>query len=457
MNRIKTITLVSILLTVAFIGFSQEVTQQQAIDTLNTQIKSVESDIKVLKKIKFSGLLQPQFQMADTIGSPSFSGAEFKGYDNRFTIRRARLKAAYTGDNTNIVFQLDLRENGMFVKEAYGSYSESWMKTFTVTAGIMNRPFGHEIEASSSTMEYPERSRITQTLFPDECDLGAKLTLQAPKTSVYNFIKLDLGLFDGNAIAAETDNYKDFIGHLFLKKSLMQEKLTLSGGFSYYNGGWANQSGKVYKYEAGNGYVQDVNYKKLDKVKREYMGIDAQTSFTSGAGQTSLRGEYIWGEQPGTKKSTNSPKGLVTETKNIVVLDTLGAPYTVTANAINSDAYLRSFSGGYVALIHRIMKTKHEVVVKYDWYDPNTDATGVNIDGLNGTFASDLKFHTVGLGWNYYISNYLRIMAYYEMVTNETAASEYNTNAKVATINGVTDYTNNLKDNIFTLRFNFKF
>jgi hypothetical protein len=457
MNKITPIALLSLLLVFTLKGFSQELTQQQSIDTLNAKVEGLESDVKILKKIKFSGLLQPQFQMSDTIGSPSFSGAEFKGYDNRFTIRRARLKAAYAGDNTNIVLQLDLRENAVFVKEAYGSFSEPWMKTFTISAGVMNRPIGYEVEASSSTMEYPERSRITQTLFPDECDLGAKLTIQAPKTSALNFMKLDIGLYDGNAIAAETDNYKDFIGHYSLKRSFLNENLTVGAGVSYYNGGWANQSGKVYNFEKSTGYALDANYKKLDKVKREYYGIDAQATFSSAVGITTIRGEYLWGQQPGTQKSSISPKGLVTETKTIVVLDTLGAPYSVTSNAINSDAYLRNFSGGYVSLIQRIMQTKHEVVVKYDWFDPNTDASGSDINGLNKTFATDLKFHTLGIGWNYYITNYLRIMAYYEMVTNETAATGFNANAGIKNPTGVTDYTKDLKDNIFTLRFNFRF
>jgi hypothetical protein len=454
MNKIKTTILSGIMLTVAYSGFSQEMTTQQAIDTLNTKVESVESDVKILKRIKFSGLLQPQFQMADTIGSPSFSGADFKGYDNRFTIRRARLKAVYTGDNTNIVFQLDLKETGMFIKEAYGSYSEPWMKTFTLSGGIMNRPFGYEVEASSSTMEYPERARITQTLFPDECDLGAKLTIQAPKTSPLNILKLDLGLFDGNAIAPETDNFKDFIGHLSVKKNLLNENLTVGGGLSYYNGGWANQSGNVFAYEKGTGYVQDASYIKLDKVKREYYGIDAQTTFSSAAGITTLRGEYMWGQQPGTLKTSISPKALVTESKNTSVIN--GVTKTITTSStVGSDAYLRNFSGGYVTLIQRIMQTKHEVVLKYDWYDPNTDATGTDITGSTGTYATDLKFHTLGIGWNYYITNYLRIAAYYEMVTNETAA-----NSKAGGVdkpNGTNNYTKDLKDNIFTLRFNFRF
>lgn len=166
--------------------FGQETPNKITTDSL---AKILQAEINILKKIKFSGFIQGQWQMADTIGSPSYNGGTFSGLDNRFNVRKARFKTTYAGDNSQIAFQFDLRETGVFVKEAYFSYTEPFSKSATLTGGIFGRPIGWEVEASSTAMESAERARITQTLFPDESDIGVKLTLQAPKTSPLSFIK----------------------------------------------------------------------------------------------------------------------------------------------------------------------------------------------------------------------------------------------------------------------------
>ena len=213
------------------IAQAQEEAIKDSVQYLSNKTDNLESEIDALKKIKLSGYIQAQWQKADTIGSPSVAGGNFSGLDNRFQVRRARLKAAYSGTNSTIAMQLDLKDDGSVkVKEAYGIYTEPLLNAFSLTGGIFNRPIGFEVEYSSSTLESPERARVLQTLFPDECDMGAKLTIQAPKTSSWNFLKLDVGLFNGNAITSETDKFKDLIAHLSFKKVLMDENLQVSGG-----------------------------------------------------------------------------------------------------------------------------------------------------------------------------------------------------------------------------------
>ena len=246
-------------------------------------------------------------------------------------------------------------------------------------------------------------------------------------------------------MVAETDKYKDFIGHLSLKKTLLNENLNVSGGVSYYKGGWANGTANVYNIDATNKFVKDAFYTKGNIIKREYFGIDAQASLNSGLGITTIRGEYLWGQQPGTVKSSVSPKGAVTETKDIIVADTAKKVYTVTSSAFPSDVYVRNFSGGYVYFVHRIMQTKHELVLKYDWYDPNT-----KINGTQVTNVGDVKFTTIGLGWNYYATPNVKFTAYYDMVSNE------NTSIK-GKGTGVDNYTKDIKDNVLTLRVLYKF
>jgi hypothetical protein len=434
-------------------------------DTIPGTVKKIQSDLSILSRLKFSGFVQAQYQKADTIGVASYAAANFTGLDSRFNVRRGRLKAVYSGDNAQVAVQFDLKENGVFAKEAYGVYTEPWLKTFSLTGGFFNRPIGNEVEYSSSSLESPERARITQILFPDESDLGAKITIQAPKSSPWNFIKLDAGLFSGNGINPETDKYKDFIGHLFLKKSLLNEKLSLSGGFSLYDGGWAVQKpGIVYTFHSDTkSFVADPSYNAGDEVKRVYYDIDAQVSYQSNLGLTSLRAEYLWGKQPGTSSTSASPKGLVTEANNVIVKDTAGKVQTIAlAAAKGSDVYLRDFSGGYIYFIQRIMKTKHELVIKYDWYDPNTKVSGNDI-GNNSTAIknpsrtgyTDVKYTTLGLGWNYYATENVKFTAYYDIVTNETTNSTYFTNDGKNIRNK--SIAKDIKDNVLTLRVQYKF
>ena len=184
----------------------------QAVDTLNTKIENVKSDLDLLKKLKISGYIQAQWQLADSAGQLSpFSAGNFpKNSDNRFMIRRGRVKFAYEGKLTQFVLQIDATEKGVSLKDAYLNFKDPWLQMFTVQAGVFNRPFGYEIAYSSSLRESPERSRVMQTLFPGERDLGAMLTIQPRKDSRYNFIRLNAAILAGNGIAPETDSHKDF-------------------------------------------------------------------------------------------------------------------------------------------------------------------------------------------------------------------------------------------------------
>ena len=86
-----------------------------------------------------------------------------------------------------------------------------------------------------------------------------------------------------------------------------------------------------------------------------------------------------------------------------------------------------------------------QVVVKYDWYDPNTEVAGDEIKGgatkLNST---DIKYNTMGVGYIFHWDHNIKMMAYYAMVKNETSAN-------------LTGFTKDLKDNVFTLRMQYKF
>ena len=401
-------------------------------DTITQTLEKVQSELQLMNRLKITGYVQAQYQKADTAGIESFAGGNFgTNLDSRFTVRRGRFKLAYTNELSNYVIQVDVTEKGLGIKDAYASFTEPWFKSATFTGGIFDRPFGYEISYSSSSRESPERSRVYQTLFSGEREVGAKLTLLPPKASRFYFFKIEGGLFNGSGpTAVEFDSYKDFIGHVSFFKNMMNESISLSGGLSYYNGGWRQNTKYVYRM-ANSGFVKD-SAKIGDKVKREYFGVDAQVSIVNNPlGITTLRGEYIQGQQPGTSAGSISP-----------------------SVQPSGDAYIRNIQGGYFYFLQNILKTPNQLVFKYDWYDPNTKASGNEI-GLAGsnTSAADVKFTTIGLGWIYRWNSQIKITAYYDIVKNETS----NAIAAIEKNNTVKTWSKDRKDNVFTLRLQYKF
>lgn len=439
------------LLAAALLAFTANVFAQESInpiDTLAAYVQKMNSSVNTLSKIKITGYIQAQYQKTDSMGIKSFSGGDFDSKtDNRFGVRRGRLKFAYNGNLSTAVFQLEATEKGVSLKDAYLAFTEPWMQAFTITGGVFNRPFGFEVPYSSASLESPERARFNQTLFPGEEDLGASLTFQMPKASPWNFIKIEAGLFTGNGINPEFDKKKDFIGRIGIQKSIFNEQVKYGIGVSHYNGGVYQGTKTAYKIDKVSGInvfskvASDTTVGEFQK--RIYSGFDAQITFETAIGLTTLRGEYVYGTQPGQSKSTNSPTSDFTK---------------VTAPATVPETYVRKFNAGYAILTQSIARTPFTVVIKYDFYDPNTDIEGDEIGqsvvatGVKATTEGDIKHTTLGVGLLWAISNNVRLTAYYDMVTNEKTK-----NLKPDFTKSNSNFSKDLKDNVFTLRLQYKF
>lgn len=398
-------------------------TEQKRIEDIEQRTENIEGILGRLEKLKISGYLQGQFQWGEEAASLKV-GSGNENPDKSFSrigIRRGRIKFAYEEGIATGVFQLDITENGVGLKDVYLNIKDPWTRTNALRAGVFDRPFGFEIGHSSSRRETPERSTVFQTLFPDERDLGAMLILQPAQTSPWHVLKLEAGLFAGNGIRRETDSRKDFIGHLSFHK-MWHNAVVLGLGISHYNGFVYQGTDAVYKMD-GEEFVYDSSPSNLGKyAKRIYTGLDAQFSLKSSWGMTQLRAEYLFGQQPGTESGSKSPN---------------------YSSLPDDDTYIRDFSGGYVILVQDIGVSPFAAVVKYDWYDPNTKVSGDEI-GYGGTTQADLSRHTIGLGALWHINNNLRLQAYYEFNRNEK--SEYEDG-----------WSDNLKDDVFTLRLQYRF
>lgn len=424
MKRIKHISILLLLLSFYFLNVKSQETANE--DTIPRVIEQLQSDLSILKKLKISGYIQAQALLSDSSSiSPGkdATGKDLPGIDKNFQLRRGRIKFAYTGNSLNqYVMQFDVTENGFKTKDIYAKITDPFLKSITLTAGIFNRPWGYEIEYSSSMRESPERSKASTTLFPNERDLGAMLTLQAPKTSRWNFLKLDVALVTGNSVSTfETDKYKDVIARLGFSKAFMSESLKLSGDVSYYNGGPANGSRSNFKTE--NKGIYSVSVDTGSRVKRELYGADFQISYDNPIGITTLRGEYYMGQQPGTQNSATSQTGV-----------------------LSGNAYIRNVQGYYVYFVQNFLG-RHQLVVKYDVWDPNTKVSGKEIAAStiasNSFTKADIKYSTLGIGYAIRLDENTKFTVYYDMVTNESTS--------------LSKYTKDRKDNLLTLRLQYKF
>lgn len=390
---------------------------------LEHRLDNLEKVMNELKKVTLSGYFQGQYIYAEKdaiirLGTPNENpNRSF----SRIGIRRARIKTTYDDGIGSAVFQLDITERGIIVRDAYLSFKDPWLKTSTMRGGIFFRPFGHDVRYSSSRREAPERARVVTTLFPAERDLGAMIQLKAPDSSPLRIFVLEGALIAGNGVAMESDSRRDFIGHFGVSPEL-KNGINLTVGTSYYLGSVYQGTENVYTMQ-GSGFVRNFDVNNLGAyARREYLGFDLQTDFRSSLGRSQLRAEYIFGQQPASRNSSGSPS---------------------TSQRPNVDTYIRNFTGGYVVYVHDLPKLPFAGFVRYDWYDPNVKVSGNNI-GLNETTETDLWRKALGFGVIWRFNRNTELHGFYDINTNETTRNIHN-------------FNRNLQDNTFTMTFLHKY
>ena len=348
-------------------------------------------------------------------------------------LRRSRVCIDYVhymnvkGPGVQIVFQFDANERGFTVRDVWGRIFENKYQLYSFTTGMFARPFGYEVNMSSSDRESPESGRMSQTLMKSERDLGAMIEFDARrKGHSLRYLKFDVGFFNGQGINAsgDFDNKKDLITRLALKPFPVTDKITLSAGTSLLYSGLLQNTKYVYSTEDIGGVKSPIVDSSITNVgqysPRQYNGIDAQLKINNKRGFTELRGEFLYGTQTGTKNSSETLIALATGTDGF---------------------YRRNFNGAYIYFLQSLFSVKHQLMLKYDWYDPNTMVKGKEIG--NGFSRADIKYNALNMGYLFHISDQSKLVLFYAFVKNE------------ATI--FPGFTEDLKDNILTCRIQFRF
>jgi hypothetical protein len=470
---------------------------------------------KPASNLKISGYLQTQFQnffVPDSAGLTNGSFSTFAGgtfcsrySTQRFMIRRGRVKLAYSAGLTESVFSFDITEKGLSVKDLNITVKEKFMEIASLQAGIFNRPFGYEIGYSSSKRESPERSRIIQTLFPGERDLGVALNVAFSSPGRKNKIAFTAALITGNGVSVETDNYLDMVNRICYSDKTESGNIEWHAGLSFYSGytchvyspvdtNSSNQSTKYYIYRYGvldsqtgaEGFYRDSAESKAcgttgGRVERRYWGVDGQISFKTKLGKTTVRAEYIAGVQPSFYYGNSPDKDYqiynsmnsmsFSGPSTVLYFPSSSQPYNPVSTSItarNHSTFVRTFRGGYVYLIQDIGNSNHQIVFKYDLYDPNTEVSGSAIDtawyygdtltgGKTYMSPADVQYSTLGIGWNWKVSDQVKFSVYYDMVRNEkTSLPEY---AGDLTLNRLPSpgFDADIRDDVLTIRLQYCF
>src|SRR5262245_15159588 len=227
------------------------------VDTTKDLGRGLLSMYKRFDHIRISGYMQPQYQVASEEGTRTYNGGDFPPHsNNRFMLRRGRIRFDYARFNKNdkpavqFVFQFDGTERGVFIRDFWGRVFENKWELFSFTAGMFARPFGYEVNLSSSDRESPERGRASQILMRTERDLGAMVSLESrhSPTGLLHYIKWDAGFFNGQGLTSpvDFDSYKDFITRLSMKAYPLSKSLSVTGGLSFLQGGFIQNSKYVY-------------------------------------------------------------------------------------------------------------------------------------------------------------------------------------------------------------------
>ena len=107
--------------------------------------------------------------------------------------------------------------------------------------------------------------------------------------------------------------------------------------------------------------------------------------------------------------------------------------------------YVRHFNGAFFYFLQNIINSKHQLLFKYDWYDPNIKVKDERDRESRAQILLRLILNSPLLEWDmhFILIRQIKLVLYYDLVRNE--------------ITQLPGYTSDIKDNIFTCRLQFRF
>ncbi len=432
----KKLILITVLLLCGLTSYSQTKQEfdelRKTVDSLKTESKKLSSEQSKFEKwrktswarnVKISGYAQAQWQMGQQDGLPAkFAGGGFgEESDNRFQIRRARIKVAYKTDYFSSAIQINAGQSSVGLVEAAINFHLP-NEIISVSGGMVYVPFSYYIdELSSSVRLEPESSQAITALMPFDTYMGGQFKLKGKKGTELNNLEFAFGVYAQNGVKPMLYDQKRIISRLMYNKKYDNIRWGIMGSVNY--GGLRNIESTSYTFDSNSkSYEENVGVEGQKNIAL-YWDLGMKFGFDTSVGKTDIKAEYLFGNQPSGATSA----------------------YTPTNQVQYGSLYNRKFQSHYVSLNHEFPVKGLYFVTRYDSFDGNRQISG-NAIGLNkGTSLADLRLSTLGTGIVYELfGGHLRLTAYYEYTWNE----------KTANLKG---YETDFKDNIFTLRVQAKF
>jgi hypothetical protein len=317
--------------------------------------------------LTLSGFLQSDMYVKQTSENQLNTSTGAPLNDDRFTIRRARLRGSIDRRYLAAIVELDANTtNGPQVRpmnmEATIKLPGDPLPYVAGTVGIFKIPFGFEIGQSDYERLFAERSNLERALFPGEYDLGARVG------GAWRFVRYVLAVQNGEPLGESTfpardpNASKDVVGRLGAASPL--------GGGVYVQGGFSGLVGKglhkgtsptkpttSWQDRNENGRIDPNELTPLpgssglpsQNFSRNAIGADLLLSVTTETlGTTTAYGEITWAK--------NLDRALI-----------VADPYGPVGRDMREMGY-------YLALVQDFGKHL-QAGIRYDRYDPDQDST----------------------------------------------------------------------------------
>jgi len=285
---------------------------------------------------------------------------------NQFFVRRARLRVDRVWDYASAAVELDantVRGPRIAIRRAEaslfyrGKNADELPPLVSLSAGIMDIPFGYELSQSARVRWFMERSQGNLALFPTEPDAGARLS------GAVSFVRYSVAFMNGEPVdesgfPRDPNNNKEAIARLGAEGKLTKS-FELSGGTSFaygkgfHAGADAGKATVVWTDTNEDGTAQPAELVGVpgsaatpsENFKRWAVGLDLGAALTTRLGRSHLYGEAF--------VASNHDRGY--------------APSDPISTGVDSRQ-----AGGYVALTQEL--TRYGIVgFRATLYDPNSD------------------------------------------------------------------------------------
>ena len=177
------------------------------------------------EKIKLSGFIQAQY-VANQASSDGVDSQGRPENNDRFEVRRARLKLTYSDDPAEGILHIDALPTGFRVLEAEASGKLKWQgDAYTkLTAGLFRIPFGWELQESMSVHPFPERSLWANRMFPGVRDIGARVWGAAWNEALIYQVALQNGNPIGDSVfpGLDPNGFKDVTARVGTKRGVLR-------------------------------------------------------------------------------------------------------------------------------------------------------------------------------------------------------------------------------------------